>query len=554
MIIVLLLACAPGAEEAQTTIGLQLAAPAGLRAGELPEMEPLELAVRMSLDLRGVRPSLAELEAVELDSGALDALMDEWLYDERLGSRLRDLYTQRFLSQRDRWETSYGLDDAEERIFIRSVGEEMPRILSQIAEKDLPYTELVVGDWTMADETLGAVWPLDYPEDGEGWQEARYTDGRPAVGILATNSFYWRFGSTDSNANRGRANAASRIFLCNDYLDRTIPFDADIDLTSRQAVEGAVSSNAACYACHNTLDPLAAHFWGFFYDSVRSERETTYYHPERERRWIYYTNVGPGYYGQKSDSLTDLGQHLAGDPRFVSCGVETAFELLLQREVTLDDTATLTGLRESFLDGELTMRPLLAALLRGPEYRSGPTESARATPYKIPSPALLASQVEDLTGFSWTYDCGGLETEDQAWCSMMHNDRDGLRMLGGGLDGYTVLEVPTVPIPTLTLVQERLAENAAFYVVAHDLEHPDDARLFTEITFTELPETGGDAMIAQIQLLHRRVFGRRVLPDGPEVAAELALWEDLYAAEGDISRAWAGLLTALLRDPRFLFY
>ena len=61
-------------------------------------------------------------------------------------------------------------------------------------------------------------------------------------------------------------------------------------------------------------------------------------------------------------------------------------------------------------------------------------------------------------------------------------------------------------------------------------------------------------MVTQIQALHLRLFGRHVAADGPEVAANLALWEDLYEVSLTIEDAWAGLLTVLLRDPDFLFY
>ena len=98
------------------------------------------------------------------------------------------------------------------------------------------------------------------------------------------------------------------------------------------------------------------------------------------------------------------------------------------------------------------------------------------------------------------------------------------------------------------LVQERLAESAAWYVVEQD-----PGRLFT-VDFTETPDTDRAAMAAQVQALHRAIFGRVVATDGEEVEAALALWADLYAVERDPRAAWAGLLSVLLRDPDFLFY
>lgn len=50
---------------------------------------------RMSLDLRGILPSAAELDAVEADPSQLDALRDAWLEDPRFEDRLVDLLAER---------------------------------------------------------------------------------------------------------------------------------------------------------------------------------------------------------------------------------------------------------------------------------------------------------------------------------------------------------------------------------------------------------------------------------------------------------------------------
>jgi hypothetical protein len=82
----------------------------------------------------------------------------------------------------------------------------------------------------------------------------------------------------------------------------------------------------------------------------------------------------------------------------------------------------------------------------------------------------------------------------------------------------------------------------------------DARRLFTEIGFTETPDSDEKKMRKQIRLLHQRVLGNVVEDDGPEVEANLELWQSLYAVSDDPAEAWKGLLYALLRDPDFLFY
>ena len=510
------------------------------------ELDALDLAIRASLDLRGIRPSLDELEAVEADPAMVDELIVTWLDDERFADRVVDLYSEIWLTRLDDWYVDaddYGLDD--EPGWARSVGEEPLRMLARIAAEDLPYTDLVTADWTMANEVLAAAWPLDYPEGEVGWHEARYTDGRPVAGVLASNALYWRYMSTTSNANRGRANAISRILLCHDYLTMPVEFERNVNLLDGDAVEEALRSNPGCVGCHASLDPIASYLWGFFYYDYDSYLDTTSYHPERELLYESYTETPPGWYGQPGYDLTDLGWQIAADSRYPECAVEQVFGLLLQRDTELDDTDRLEVHRQAFLDADLRLKPLFQSVLADPRYRaprdsSDPLDASR----KMLSPYQLASSIEDLTGYRFTY----------ADYDMLSTDTYGLRTLAGGVDGYFVTAPASEPTATLVLVAERLAEAAAAYVVDEDRLAPDEPTLFGHVTFSESPDAGREAMVEQLQHLHWRLLGDRIAADGPEVEANLALWQDLRDTGASSHEAWAGVLSVLLRDPEFLFY
>jgi len=100
-----------------------------------------------------------------------------------------------------------------------------------------------------------------------------------------------------------------------------------------------------------------------------------------------------------------------------------------------------------------------------------------------------------------------------------------------------------------------LAEAAAAHVIQTEApQSPDERALFSEVSFTETPQTNASAMTAQVQRLHKAVLGRAVAPDGEEVEANLALWQELYDATDSPHVAWGGVLIALLRDPDFLMY
>jgi len=514
---------------------------------DLGETDPVAQLFRASLDLRGVRPTLDEIDRVHADPDAYSGLVTGFLDDARFVDRVVNLYAEVFLTRADSYAVGaqdFGLPSSDQFSFIRAVGDEPLRILAHIVENELPYTELVVGDWTMANELTAQAFPVNYPEGETGWKKVNYTDSRPDAGILSTNAMWWRYGSTASNANRGKANAVSNILLCNDYLSKAISFDRSVNLLDDDALNDALKTNSGCAACHSSLDPLASFLWGTYYVDYDSPSELKYYHPEREEMWQDYGDVEPAYYGQPGQGLGDLGQFIAADPRFIDCAVERVFSLMTQREPTLDDADKMADMRAAFIDSDLNMKVLFAEVVKDAAYRSTEIADGDEANRKMVTTDMLGSQVQDLTGFMFTNgDIPILET-----------DAGGLRTLAGGIDGQNVTRPATEPMTTLVLVQERYAQAAANYVVTHDRDNPDSPRLFSQIDFHETPENGRAEMVAQIQSLHLRFFGHHIEPDGPEVEANMELWQDLYEVSLTIEDAWAGLVTVLLRDPDFLFY
>ena len=232
-------ACDPGVETRKGELVEVTGAPATDSGGEgaapeveAPPLQPLDaprLLRRISLDLRGTLPAAAELDAVAADPAALDPLVEAYLADPGLRERMVDLLAEQWWTRVDEFDVryeDYDLRATEEFPFERSVGEEPLRLAAHVIAEDLPWSEVVTADYTVANEVLGALWPLDYPEGETGWRVARYTDDRPAAGALATNGLWWRYTTTPSNMNRGRASALSRIFLCVDYIARPINFSA----------------------------------------------------------------------------------------------------------------------------------------------------------------------------------------------------------------------------------------------------------------------------------------------------------------------------------------
>ncbi|MFT5681244.1 MAG: hypothetical protein ACI8RZ_002150, partial [Myxococcota bacterium] len=316
-----------------------------------------------------------------------------------------------------------------------------------------------------------------------------------------------------------------------------------VDLLDADALQDALKTNPGCVACHYSLDPMASYLWGYFYYSEQSPIDLAVYHPERELLWEEATGLSPAFYGEAGSSVADLGQQLANDSRLASCVTEQVFSGLLQRDLTLEDTDSLTQHRQAFIEGGTTLRALYRSVIASPEYRAGPTESERHVPWKLISSDIFASTVEELTGFRFTHE--GYD--------MLQTDTYGLRSLAGGVDGNFVTRRASSPIPTMALVVERVSEAASWNVTRTE-QREDDDKLYTLIDFTETPDINESIMREQIQRLHLHLLSNTVAVDGPEVDANLALWEELYSQDGSTIDAWAGVLSVIIRDPDFLIY
>jgi hypothetical protein len=511
-----------------------------------PDLVPLSdarLLRRMSLDLRGVTPSVAELDAVAQDPAALDAYRDAFLDDPRLEERLVSFWADRYRTRIDEFQVrfyDYQLPADQECDFERSVGEEPLRLVAHVSVEDRPWSEVATADYTMANELLGGIWPIAYPEGATGWQESKYTDGRPAAGVLSTNGLWLRYYTSRSNSNRSRAAALANLLLCVDYLERPVTFSTSPSLADADATAQAIKTEDACVACHSTIEPVAASLFGYYPAIDYNRLEFAYYHPERVPLGPETLDTSMAYFGQPMSSPNDLGPHVAADTRFYTCGVTTMAGMLWDRDVATDEYSTVADLERTFEDGGWRVRPLLRAITDTPEYRVGAlgdsasaTEEDRETTTRLLTVDQLSSAVEDLTGFRWTYN----------GCDQLANDDYGYRVLGGGADGEQVTKAQQDPSLTWALVVERLAQGGAITAVQRELVEGGERRLF-DVTLETTPDD--PAFEAQIDTLYLRLLARR--PTDDEVADDVALWQ----AAGDPAAGWTALLTVLLRDPEFV--
>lgn len=527
-------------------------APEAPEASPYAPLEGAALLRRLSLDLRGTLPTETEIAAVAANPEAVWTVADIMVESDAFERRFADLVAEQWLTRVDEFNVGaidYGLDAADEPAFVHDVGSEVPVFLAAVAAEDLPWTEAVRADWTMTTPLLMQVWGLEEIDGRDsarsGWVRARYTDGRPAGGVVMTNGMWWRYWSAPNNFNRTRAAAIGRLLLCDDWLTRPVHIDAAAFLEG-SSLEDAVSTQPACIGCHDSLDPLASALFGYWWFDLYDPLEMRGYHPEREFLGERYLHVAPAWFGREMSGPADLGRMIAEDPRFLRCTAQRVAQSYWRRTPGDDDFAAVNGLVAEFEAGGWTMRSLVRAVIHSPEYAaSGFAEGAEVddaiATQRVFQPTQLAAVVEEVTGYTWT----------ESGYDQLDNDLIGYRVLAGGVDGAGVAVPGEDPSVTRALVDQRLAEAAAAFVVRGDLAvETDDRRLLTKIAGDEGPDNA--AFAEQLRWLHERMHGHEA--SEAEVAEEVAFAEQLVAAGYDVEAVWTALVQLNLRDPAFWTY
>ena len=544
---------------------------------QLPQvsyLSPVEHLARASMALRGMRPAVQELEAVAADPAALGGIVDGYLQSPAFGKVVRDLHNEALLSRVDYFYYPAGfpavgaLAAADLYQVNRSLQEASLRLIEHVVMNDRPYGEILTADYYLANDLVAAVWgSLDVT--GSDWQVTHWKDDRPKAGILSDPWLFTRYQSTQSNKNRGRANALSKALICYDFLSRDIEIDASINLADPAVVDDAVVKNPACASCHQALDPLASYFADYF-PIVVPQQFTDY--PFRMNFPIeggggfidfYYPGLGdyyfgegslrePSYFGQAAASVTDLGRVMAEDPRFSLCATKRFYAYLHQIDVDDVELEAVAGLQERFIESGLDAKALAKAVVLDDSFRishsDDPVEAEDLVGVLKIRPDQLSSMIDDLTGFRWQLHpdvaLGQVDLLDDSFV--------GFQVLGGGIDSAFVTKPAHTFSATSSLVLEAVAAEAAAFVVAADSKvEPGARRLFSRVD----PGGGTEEQIRQqLSWLHARLFAEWVGPVSPEVDESYALYASLLEHSGDPARAWEGTLTAMLQDIRIATY
>lgn len=527
-------------------------------------LSPAQHLTRASMALRGVRPSVADLEAVTADPKAIEAIVDRYLASPEFGQTIKELHNETLLVRVEQGQMTYPaigpLASATARQINDGLFEEPLELIRDVVMTDQPYTKIVTANYTMTNSVTAAIWGLTHSGAADAWTRASYTDGRVPAGILSTSAFHHRWRSTGFNFNRGRANEVSRALLCHDFLASDIMIDTSVDLSDPDVVANAVIANKSCAGCHQTLDPLASYLFvyrGSLAPVGVDAYPVTYYTPAQINRWKTANKRPPMFFGADTGGMGGLGQAIAEDPRFAKCTAQRFTSYMTEVPLKQVNGAWVARMQKALVESNWSAKALAKAIVLSDEFRiSHDTDDERAesTVGTLKArPEQFGRMLRDLTGFDWeTTTTLRLRGIPYGTANLLESDFIGFRVLAGGIDSYFVTDPVHTMNATSSLVAKTAAASAADFVVEHDLTAPLAGRtLFKEAAVTA---TDPARIRAQLALLHARIYGELVGADSPEVDETYALYEDAFTTTNDRARAWKLTLVGMLSDFRSLFY
>ena len=172
----------------------------------------------MSLDTRGIRPTLAQIAAVQSDPANLEIYAEAYTQDVRFASQMAWLWNDT-LHTGVFGESFYRFDgwpDSDWRV----VGLEPLKIIERVIEEERPFTDMVTVEQTQMDGELADIWGMDIDLAPGQWGGCRmWMVDRWRVCWLQhpVASICRGCGQLQSNP---REHGCTRVFLCSDFLDR----------------------------------------------------------------------------------------------------------------------------------------------------------------------------------------------------------------------------------------------------------------------------------------------------------------------------------------------
>ncbi|MGF1778329.1 LamG-like jellyroll fold domain-containing protein [Vibrio nomapromontoriensis] len=230
--------------------------------------------------------------------------------------------------------------------FVEEQVEAPKELVWDIVSRDLPYTDILTADYTMAGPE-SYKWFTGGESGSQLYQRVKDTQyrgaygepmERPHIGALSMYGYLTRFDNNAGNFHRHRANETLKNFFHYDIeknLSRTIS-TADVDLTNNPTM-----NNPACANCHITMDPIAAGFQHYShigaYKVHGGSHSLETRAPGYKEGQLWYSDIRPaGWKEVKTPPqvapLRFLAENMVQDERFVTGTIRFWWQSIFGKE------------------------------------------------------------------------------------------------------------------------------------------------------------------------------------------------------------------------------
>ena len=555
-----------------------------------------ETARKAAIVLAGRYPTEEEFAQASSDEG-LDAFVGALTREELFYDLLREIWNDALLTNRgldanvgrqfnnapDLYDDQYPGYTTEKRQWAGlSVTEEPLRFIEYVVRNDLPFSDVVTGNYVVANPYLARLYGLPHgaplvPESYLAWErvdfspvqnqlrdDAMTTIGVPTAGVLSTPAFLNRWETTPTNKGRKRARIVLKNFLATDIFKFA---QRPVDSTALTSVQNPTSNSPMCSVCHTVIDPIAGGFRGFGENELTRFRSDDPWHDDMLPPGFNAKQMPPESYGS---AIMWLGAQLPRDPRFGISIAQVMYRGIVGDEPLgfpqdkaapdyadrvrayniQNDWFVATG--AAFAAAGFDLRKLVVDIVKSPYFRAKSGDPSKDALHdglgqgRLLTPEMLGRKYRATTGLYFFANDAAAKSEPRARDGYLRSDlvedRD-WRLTYGGIDSGDVTKRSETMSPIMLATSQYTAAIVACRATSYDFTKPAaERRLFRSVELDTTPfvprekaETpqvavpGAEQKIREtIAHLYFRLLGETVAPDSDEVSRTLSLFVDVW--------------------------
>jgi len=559
-------------------------------------------ARKAAITLAGRYPTDDELASVATDQGLADFVVkltnEELFYD-----RLREIWNDALLTERGvdagvetaynnaPWlhNDSYPQYTPETRSWTSaSVTEEPLRYIEYVVRSNLPFSDIVSGNYVVANPYTARMYGLPHdaalvPESFLDWRRIDFspvqnrtqdgdvkTTGVPVAGVLSTPAFLTRWETTPTNRGRKRARIVLKNFLATDIFKFA---NRPVDSTALTSVQNPTLNSPMCSVCHTVIDPIAGGFRGFGENNLLRFNADDNWHDDLLPPGINNVEMPPESYG---NALMWLGAQIPKDRRFGISVAQVMYRgivgdepLAFPQDKAAADYADrvrayniqndwFVKIGDDFASGveggtppKYDLRKLVVAIVDSTYFRAESGDTNKDALHdglgqgRILAPEMLGRKYRATTGLYYFANEAASKNERRARDGYLRSDlvedRD-WRLVYGGIDSGDVTKRTETMSPIMIATSQYTGALVACRATTYDFTKPmAERRLFRTVEMTTTPFTRANKdqpLVAvpdaeqkikdTIVHLFFRLLGETVEPGSEEVNKVYGLFVDVW--------------------------